>query len=110
MQPNDSTTPKNVGSSQTSIKAFGVEFSGPSWVALAFIFAVIVGGIVYLTERDGAVEAAEQSDIASSPADKATTENSADQAAAASDVSEDAKPPNGAADQPPAAEGGDDAK
>jgi hypothetical protein len=87
MQSNDSTTQKTPSNSQTSIKAFGVEFSGPSWVALVILFVAIIAGIVYLSETSGADEATNQSEVASFPDENATTDGVTDEAATTTDNS-----------------------
>jgi hypothetical protein len=45
-EPADRT--KN-NSSQTTIKAFGVEFSGPSWVAIVVVAVAVIGAAIYFS-------------------------------------------------------------
>jgi hypothetical protein len=64
-EPADRT--KN-NSSQTTIKAFGVEFSGPSWVALVVVVVAVIGAAIYFSDPGSDDDSAAAEDAVSSEA------------------------------------------
>ena len=103
MQQNESAPAPKAGGSQTTIKALGVEFSGPSWVALVLAVAVIIGGIVYLSDGDDAEESNDATAEMAAPAETAdTAEPASDEAA-----TDQAAPGEEATGEQPAAASGE---
>ena len=104
MQSDDSTPQKNPGSSHTSIKAFGIEFSGPSWVALVLVVLAIIGGIIYFTKFDSDSAETAETNTPSFSTDNGTAGNSTDQGTENSDGAQKSEAEGAAVDPPAPAE------
>jgi hypothetical protein len=112
MERNESASPNKERGSLTTFKAMGVEFSGPSWVALVFFAAVIVVGIIYLSEHGSNGEAsAEEATAESAPVDNASAgDASTEQPASSATTVYDASTPEASTEQPATSSESDAAK
>jgi hypothetical protein len=72
MDQNEPADRTKSNSSQTTIKAFGVEFSGPSWVAIVVVVVAVIGAAIYFSNpgSDDDLTAAEDSASSDAPGEQ----------------------------------------